>query len=425
MKVNGNGTAASATWTSSDYIYCGDNGGSGTLAIGNGGAVSTQGVWFGQAGGMGTFTLDGAGSTLTTNSATYVGDDSSNAGSGTAAITNGGVVNSHGTWFVAPKSGGAGYTQIDGTKSALNLFGTYSINVGAGGNGTLLVSNGGVVNNSSGFNLAYNGGAQLSYGTVTVTGAGSAISVAGSPQLSSGGVATLNITNGGQFTSLGGAITLTGSGVSGDCIVNVDGPNSLLSTLNFSGSGNACYIAQEGPAVVNITGGGVVKLGGNATYVGFQNSGAQGTVNIDGPGSQWLCCNSARTTGSFLSSNNGATATLDISGGGLVQVGTNVTVNSFALLSIDVGHGSLLSGTGTLTNSAAATVRFVAAADVAAGTYTPIAMSGFSGNGSYQGLGGTWDTSTHQFTVQQRRFRSGRDPDQPHAQRESTRGDLR
>ena len=80
VKVNGNGTAASATWTSSDYIYCGDNGGSGTLAIGNGGAVSTQGVWFGQAGGMGTFTLDGAGSTLTTNSATYVGDDSSNAG---------------------------------------------------------------------------------------------------------------------------------------------------------------------------------------------------------------------------------------------------------------------------------------------------------------------------------------------------------
>ena len=159
-----------------------------------------------------------------------------------------------------------------------------------------MVSNGGVVNNSSGFNLAYNGGAQLSYGTVTVTGAGSAISVAGSPQLSSGGVATLNVTNGGQFTSLGGAITLTGSGVSGNCVVNVDGPNSLLSTLNSSGSGNACYIAQEGPAVVNITGGGVVKLGGNATYVGFQNSGAQGTVNIDGPGSQWLCCNSARAT---------------------------------------------------------------------------------------------------------------------------------
>ena len=44
-------------------------------------------------------------------------------------------------------------------------------------------------------------------------------------------------------------------------------------------------------------------------------------------------------------------------------------------------------------------MRFVAAANVAAGTYTPIAMSGFSGNGSYQGLGGTWDTSTHQFTV--------------------------
>jgi hypothetical protein len=122
-------------------------------------------------------------------------------------------------------------------------------------------------------------------------------------------------------------------------------------------------------------------------------------VNVDGPGSQWLCCNSARTTGALFLSNNGATATLNISGGGLVQVGTNVTVNSFALLSIDVGHGSLLSGTGTLTNNNAATVRFVAGADVAAGAYTPIAMSGFSGGGSYQAVGGTWSTSSQQFTV--------------------------
>jgi hypothetical protein len=69
-------------------------------------------------------------------------------------------------------------------------------------------------------------------------------------------------------------------------------------------------------------------------------------------------------------------------------------------LAIDAGHSSSLkvnNGTGTISNSG--TLRLLAAADIAAGTYTPISSGAWSGSGKYQAVGGTLNASTHVFTA--------------------------
>jgi hypothetical protein len=81
---------------------------------------------------------------------------------------------------------------------------------------------------------------------------------------------------------------------------------------------------------------------------------------------------------------------------------TSVTVdNSSSLLEVDVGRGTSLaagSGSGTITNSG--TVRFVAGASPPAGnTYSPISAGTWNGSGTYQAVGGTWNATSHQFTV--------------------------
>ena len=93
------------------------------------------------------------------------------------------------------------------------------------------------------------------------------------------------------------------------------------------------------------------------------------------------------------------TGTLNITGGGTVAA-TGVSIyNSQSLLAIDVGNGSRLTVTGgTITNNA--TVRILAGARPAAGaTFTPISAATWSGSGTYQTIGGTWNASSHVFTV--------------------------
>ena len=93
---------------------------------------------------------------------------------------------------------------------------------------------------------------------------------------------------------------------------------------------------------------------------------------------------------------------LRIEAGGQVSAST-VSVASLSLLAIDVATGSQLAvnnGAGAFTNNG--TVRIIAGPGAGAGSqYSPIAAATWSGSGAYQALGGTWNATSHVFTVSQ------------------------
>jgi T5SS/PEP-CTERM-associated repeat protein len=93
----GSGTAtvdgSGSTWTSSRNLYVGDRG-TGTLTIGNGGTVSSRFGYLGyDSTGTGTATVDGAGSLWHSTGSVYVGGSSAApGGTGELAVANGGEV---------------------------------------------------------------------------------------------------------------------------------------------------------------------------------------------------------------------------------------------------------------------------------------------------------------------------------------------
>jgi hypothetical protein len=91
---------------------------------------------------------------------------------------------------------------------------------------------------------------------------------------------------------------------------------------------------------------------------------------------------------------------LNIVSGGAVTA-ASMSINSQSLLAIDVGNGSLLTvggGSGAITNNG--TVRMLAGAGAAAsGQNVPISAGTWSSTGVYQPVGGTWNATSHVFTV--------------------------
>jgi T5SS/PEP-CTERM-associated repeat protein len=130
-----------------------------------------------------------------------------------------------------------------------------------------------------------------------------------------------------------------------------------------------------------------------AGILGYSNN-SSGTATLDGAGSTW-------TNNSYLYVGSGGTAMLSITGGGGVTA-SKISVNSRSLLDIDVGRGSLLTvggGTGTVANNG--TIRILAGAGVPAEATarSPISAGAWSGTGTYQPIGGTWDDINHTFTA--------------------------
>ena len=153
---------------------------------------------------------------------------------------------------------------------------------------------------------------------------------------------------------------------------------------------SAAATSRSGNASLNITGGGVVSDGNYGAYIGYQ-SGSTGIATVAGVGSTW-------TNNGTLYVGNSGTGTLNIAAGGAVAA-TGVSIDSQSLLTIDVGDGSRLTvAGGTITNNGAVQIR--AGALPAAGTKpTPISAATWSGSGTYQTIGGTWNLSSHAFTV--------------------------
>jgi T5SS/PEP-CTERM-associated repeat protein len=198
---------AGSTWISQGITVGGT--GNGTLNITGGGIVSSSSGNIGRSSdSTGEVTVDGAGSRW--NSTTLVVGDE---GSGKLNITSGGTV-SNPFVGIGRSSGSTGEVTVDGADSLLY---SYSISVGSSGNGTLNIANGGSVSNVNGY--LSGSWRSTSEGEVTVDGAGSTWSNRGSLNVGQGGDGTLNITDGG-LVSVVGQLMIDENGF-GDSFVNM------------------------------------------------------------------------------------------------------------------------------------------------------------------------------------------------------------
>jgi T5SS/PEP-CTERM-associated repeat protein len=194
--VSGNGS----TWNASnDYtLYVGSSG-QGVLNITNGGCVSSKYGSLGEdVGSAGTVTVDGVGSKWNCTSGFRAG----NYGSGTLIISNGGVVNDIGS-SLGYYSGATGVAIVDGIGSKWINSGSLAVG-DYNGAGTLTISNGATVTNTSALISKYSSTMSL----VTVVGSGSKWT--NSDILRVGGYSgngTLRIANAGAVTAKSVQIT--------------------------------------------------------------------------------------------------------------------------------------------------------------------------------------------------------------------------
>ena len=366
---------AGSTWSNSGDLHVGESG-TGTLNINNGSSVSNAVGYLGfNPGSSGTATVDGAGSTWSNNSSLYIGGNVGAAGgTGTLNISNGGTidvtdtlkvwnagtVNLNGGSITAGSfdstlgtfnftdgaltvNGGTGtYADgnidlvIDGTgvgdNPTLVLANGASANYSAGnaiigedGTGTLNITNGGAVTNTTGYMGMSTGG----NGTVTVNGVGSNWINSSNLEIGLNGTGILNIQNGGTV-AVGGYI---GNGA-GASTINLDG--GILSVLGnididkfnigsvAGSSGNytigagktisatTVSVGKFGTGNLNINNGGMISISSDS-FVGEKN-GSIGTATIDGAGS-----NLTNTFDFTVGGGGGGTGTLNILNGGTVS----------------------------------------------------------------------------------------------------------
>ena len=253
--------------------------GTGTLNVTDGGAASSPtAVYLGYyAGSTGTATVDGSGSQLTNLYASGPsGPPSLYAGygaTGTLSVTNGGYVGTQLT-VIGYKPGSTGSVTVDGSGSQLydsgygnNPSTPWGLCIGDAGNGTLKITGSGVVNALPGCTIGY---AANTTGLVTVDGAGSKLNNYGCPVcVGNAGNGTLNITNGGVVLS-------SSSNNGAPCIVaNAVGATGAV-TVSGTGSTWTCgptdlFVGYNGSASMNIAGGGAVS--NNNCYVGYFETG--------------------------------------------------------------------------------------------------------------------------------------------------------
>jgi T5SS/PEP-CTERM-associated repeat protein len=218
----------------------------------------------------------------------------------------------------------------------------------------------------------------------TVDGTGSTWTNTARLQVGFDGAGTLSITHGGKVSNTYGQVGYYVPSAAGiAAIVNVDGVGS---TWTSSQQLAVCSGANGG---LNITNGGTVSSF-DADLFGSPSA----TIAVNGAGSTW------QNSWEINVGDTEGYGTVKITNAGSIST-DSVSINPGSLLVMDVGGGSKLKVAGTagpFNNNG--TVRLAASAADAVGAYTPIAYSGaWSGSGTVQALGGTWNAANHTFTV--------------------------
>ncbi|QOC23268.1 hypothetical protein IC757_03705 [Wenzhouxiangella sp. AB-CW3] len=231
-------------------------------------------------------------------------------GSATLIIEQGGALDQQGSTNIALESGSEGSATVSGSDSTW-IAGAELI-VGEEGDGTLLIEDGGTMTHQ---NFVSVGGVAGGEGSVTVTGAGSTWNAGGTMNIGRHGTGTVTIEYGGEVFSGAARVPIGGGLSDGTLIVRGAGSKLELAegtanshlTLGWTGAGE--MLIEDGGRVVNEDG-----------RIAF-GTGTTATATIDGPDSEWI--NDAgvqmRAGAGTLNIRNGATVSVD-GGSGTVDV---------------------------------------------------------------------------------------------------------
>ena len=298
-----------STWANEFGLTVGESG-EGTLNISEGGSVSNTSVSIGEGtNGVGTVTVDGTDTNGNPSTWTTVSLDVGQSGNGTMDITNGGMVSSSGFGVIAGGADSISTVTVDGTGAAGNpstWSSSSSLRVGDAGDGTLNITAGGQVSNTQGFI----GDDPNSTGMVTVDGTdlndnASTWTNSGSIGVGNGGDGTLNITAGGQVSNTQGTI---GSGSNSTGMVVVTGAGSTWT------NSSDVRVGSFGDGTLNILGGGVVS---NTTGTIADDENSTGMVTVDGTDANGNASTWTNTGDLFV--GDGGNGTLNITNGGSVS----------------------------------------------------------------------------------------------------------
>lgn len=213
------------------------SGGTGTVTVSNGAVINAFQSTIGVAQGSGTVTVTGAGSQMNVADNLQVGY----TGAGTLDVKAGGTVNSGNVYIgngTVPGTQGA--VTVDGAGSS--LISTGRISVGRQGEGSLIISNGGLVQSSDGRVGEFGG----STGTVQISGADSKWVVANDLQIGTNGAGSLQLSNGGSIVANQLVVGSNGT-VSGNGFLVSDVRNSgtvVPGTQGLAVSGNYTQLAS-------------------------------------------------------------------------------------------------------------------------------------------------------------------------------------
>jgi T5SS/PEP-CTERM-associated repeat protein len=391
---SGAATVTGSTWTNSSDLFVG-NSGVGTLTIAAGGQVSNANGYVGyNAGSSGAVTVSGANSKWMNTGTLYVGYK----GSGSLTLADGAEVTTktlfaslsslHGNGTITATTGAVldadlVFNASYGMQSTLPFGsgGTLTVNFAGGdlgvGTGSLTVADGIAINSANGY-LGY---WSVSVATATLTGLGSTWTNSGSLNVGFSGSGSLAVEAGACVTGVSGTLGCNSGSVG---VAVVTGLGSKWTSSDY------LTVGKFGAGTLTVKAGGYISSSGG--MLGF-SAGVTGTATVVGAGSAW-------TSNRTIYIGASGSGRLAIREGGTVTASA-VSVNSQSLLTLDVGHGSSLgvgAGTGTITN--AGKIRFLTGLQpTAGGQFSPIAAATWSGTGIYQAVGGTWNTTTHVFTV--------------------------
>ena len=360
-------TGAGSAWTVDAELYVGRNG-FGDLYISDNGSVTVGGTTYVGYSSCASSVNFSTG-TLSTKSLFAA----NNGLTGTGTIETRGIVGDVNLTFDSTASLSQS-VPVSGSNVTIALDMSNSNDVGDLGagfktNGSLLIQNGVAVCSQSG-NLAHRVG---STGAATVVGADSAWNIATDLYVGNGGTATLNIQNGGAVSVAG--TTHVGSGVSSYGTVAFGGTGGTLSTKNlfvnraqFTGAGAVEAHGVTGDVNLTFDGSGqtTTTLGGSvvlnldmsdsdnvgdlcvgyagagslviqngatvhsaATYMAHED-GSSATATVTG--NSVLSSSGAIYVGGYGNDTVGGTATLNITGGGMVSAAAVTQGSSFNMM---------------------------------------------------------------------------------------------
>lgn len=299
-------------------------------------------------------------------------------GAGELIISGGGTV-SNLLGYIGYGNASQGLATVTGTGSQWsNTSGLY---VGYSGSGALTISDGGTASVSEG--AGYIGFINSGVGTVTITGVNSQwINAEYGIYIGHYGKGELLVENGATVSSPSGTI---GENSTSSGVVTVTGTGSQWN------NSNSLMIGNQGTGELRIENGGVVSS--YTSYLGHYNG--SGSVTVTGAGSQWTNTGYMYLAGSSVPQGVG-TGTLNIEKGGMVTTyGLNVWEGG--KIALEVYGNDMLKVEDYLNNDGQ--IRLTAAPNLAAGAYIPIEAGAWSGSGSLETIGGTWNSLTHEFTV--------------------------